>query len=160
MVTGDLPGQRRNRDSTDMVDAFSDDSTIADVGRPLRILVAEDDAINQRIIAAILQHIDCGVDIVANGREAVEAAARTRYDVILMDIQMPVMDGLMATQAIRQFEGECGRVPIIAVTANTVMDTHKEYVAAGLDDYLPKPIDLDTISAVIARYVGRSSVAR
>ncbi len=126
---------------------------LSKAGATLRILVAEDDPINQRIIAAILQNIDCQFDIVGNGREAAEAAARCLYDLILMDIQMPEMDGIEATQHIRELDEGQRRVPIIAVTANTVFDTADACRAVGMDDLVPKPLTAGALFTAMARHL-------
>ena len=111
-------------------------------GRPRKILVVEDNAINQRITRGLLEEIGCTVTIAANGEEAVRMASTDtgRYDLILMDIQMPVMDGLEATRRIRALPGSAGQTPIIALTANAFEEQRAEYIAAGMNDVLIKPL--------------------
>ncbi len=107
-----------------------------------RILVVEDNVINQKVMLKILQKNGCQPDVVDNGREAVERLSRKSYDLVLMDIQMPVMNGFEATSAIRNPSNNCldPQVPIIAVTANAMKDPEKACLEAGMDDYLPKPV--------------------
>jgi signal transduction histidine kinase/CheY-like chemotaxis protein/CHASE1-domain containing sensor protein/integral membrane sensor domain MASE1 len=129
-------------------------SPAAGAGRPLRILVAEDNHINQLVVIGLLKRMGHQADAVANGLEAIEAHRQKAYDVILMDVQMPEMDGKTATLRIRAMEGEKAGVPIIAVTANA-MDTHREeYLAAGMNDFVAKPIRAGELAAAIGRCVG------
>ncbi|MEO7634784.1 MAG: PAS domain S-box protein [Sphingomicrobium sp.] len=107
----------------------------------LRILVAEDVDVNQALVRAILERDGHAVDIVDNGREACAAAANRRYDLILMDIQMPEMDGVTATIAIRNLKEPNRRTPIWAMTANALSEHLDGYLAAGMDDYVTKPFD-------------------
>jgi signal transduction histidine kinase len=110
----------------------------------LKILAAEDNATNQLVLKTVLSTFGLEVDVVADGRQAVEAWSKGEYDLILMDIQMPVMDGLSATRAIRAAEAEDGRArtPIIAISANAMLHQVKEYLAAGMDLHVAKPIQL------------------
>ena len=103
-----------------------------------RILLAEDNPDNQRLISLLLDNLHCRCDIAHNGQEAVQQALAQPYELILMDMQMPVMDGLEATQKLRQ-TGYKGT--IIALTANTMMEDRERYLQAGCDDFLPKPVD-------------------
>jgi CheY-like chemotaxis protein len=109
--------------------------------RPPNILVVEDNTVNQLVTLHILETAGRRVDVAANGIEAVAATTNRTYDLILMDIHMPEMDGIAATQRIRQLEGDGHRVPIIAVTANTDVEDRESYIDAGMDDCLAKPID-------------------
>jgi PAS domain S-box-containing protein len=109
--------------------------------RSLRLLVAEDNAVNRELIIALLSPFDIQIDTAADGAEAVEAAARGRYDVILMDVQMPVMDGLTATSRIRALAGAAARTPIVAMTANVLPEQIARCREAGMDDHLGKPIN-------------------
>ena len=123
--------------------------------RPLRILVAEDNDVNQILISAVLTRMGHVVHLVANGQLAVEAVHRGQYDLVLMDLQMPGMDGMEATQAIRALDGPQAGLPIIAMTANAFEEDRQACLAAGMDDYVAKPIDMDQL----ARAIARSSVA-
>jgi len=111
--------------------------------RKLRVLVAEDNALNRRLTAALLERLGHRAEFVANGREAVAQARTGQFDAVLMDIQMPEMDGLTATRLIRAQEAAAGdpRVPIIAVTADAMLENRELCLEAGMDDCLVKPID-------------------
>ncbi len=112
----------------------------------LHILVAEDNLINQKLIQRILTRLDCHVRIANHGQEAVSFLADQRFDLILMDMQMPVMDGLQATALIRQAEAESGQhIPIIALTAHALMGDEEKFLAAGLDAYVSKPIQTNIL---------------
>jgi two-component system, sensor histidine kinase and response regulator len=111
---------------------------------PLRILVAEDNVINQQVIQFILQKMGYEPAIVGNGKEAVEASAKTGYDIIFMDLQMPEMDGLEATRLIRH-SGQIDQPVIIALTANTMEGDEEECLRAGMHDYIGKPVKLDEL---------------
>jgi signal transduction histidine kinase/ActR/RegA family two-component response regulator len=125
--------------------------------RALRILVAEDNPVNQLLIEAVLTRMGHRCDIARNGREAVARAGMALHDLLLMDVQMPEMDGLAATHAIRALPGPAGRVPIVAMTANALLEDRQRCLAAGMDDYLSKPIDLHALAAAIARVTPQSS---
>jgi signal transduction histidine kinase/DNA-binding response OmpR family regulator/HPt (histidine-containing phosphotransfer) domain-containing protein len=119
--------------------------------RKLRVLVAEDNSVNQLFIKMMLVRLGHFVDVVANGAEAVEAVKRVPYDLILMDIQMPEMDGPTATKVIRQLDRSISRIPIIALTANAMLGQREEYLCAGMDDYVSKPIERSLLLAAMAR---------
>ena len=108
--------------------------------RALRVLLAEDTPDHQGIVAYILGGRGHTVDIASDGHQAIRMARESCYDVILMDVKMPVMDGLEATKAIRAGESGNRRVPIIALTAYAMKGDRERCLAAGMDDYLPKPI--------------------
>lgn len=121
---------------------------------PLRILVAEDNSVNQTVIRAMLERAGHRVDTVANGAEAITAATSQTYDVILMDVHMPEMDGVSATRRIRELSGPAGETPIIALTANAMKGDRETYLEAGMDDYVAKPIDPALITAALRRQCG------
>ena len=108
----------------------------------LKILLAEDNWINQRIATITFARLGVTIDIASNGKEALEKYRQNKYDLILMDLQMPVMDGLEASRQIRSFENETisdHRAYIVALTANAISDMKDECLKAGMDDFLEKP---------------------
>ncbi len=117
----------------------------------LKILVAEDNTVNQLVAKTILTKAGHDVDVVANGFEAVAAVRENTFDVVLMDIQMPEMDGPMATKEIRALPGPLSETKIVALTANAMAGHREEYLAAGMDDYVTKPIDPRQLFAALAR---------
>jgi PAS domain S-box-containing protein len=119
---------------------------------PSRILVVEDNIVNQKVAVRLLEKVGCRVDVAANGREALTLLAQLTYDVVLMDCQMPEMDGFAATAVIRQRETYTGQhVPIIAMTANAMQGDRERCLAAGMDGYLAKPMQAGELYAVIAQ---------
>jgi CheY-like chemotaxis protein len=121
------------------------------------ILVAEDNSVNQRVAVAILKRLGYNVRLASNGAEAIQAALSEPHAAILMDCQMPEMDGYEATAAIRAFEGAAGRTPIIAMTANAMEGDRERCLAAGMNDYIAKPIRVDDLRAVLARWTAPQS---
>jgi two-component system, sensor histidine kinase and response regulator len=122
-----------------------------------RILVADDNAVNQLLASALLQKAGYRVDTVADGAEAVEAVTRGRYDAVLMDCEMPVMDGYMATAEIRRREAGTTRISIIAVTASAMQGDTERAMAAGMDAHVTKPINPNELYLVVARLLGSVS---
>ena len=129
--------------------------------RPLRILVAEDNVVNQKVAVRFLERMGYRPDVASNGVEALEAVHRQRYDVVLMDVEMPEMDGLEAARRITT-QQEAGKRPrLIAVTANALKDDRQKCLDAGMDDYLAKPLDLGHLQEALLRCgaVGQRSPA-
>jgi signal transduction histidine kinase/CheY-like chemotaxis protein len=122
----------------------------------VHVLVVEDNVVNQEVAMRLLESQGHRVDVAGNGQEAVEAAARFQYAVVFMDCQMPVMDGYEATRAIRALEGPGRHTPIIAMTAGAMVGERERCLAAGMDDYLSKPIRLTELRDALVRWAGVS----
>lgn len=118
---------------------------------PLRLLVAEDNEVNRKVAGLMLGRLGQRPDIVANGQEALEAVRRTAYDLVLMDVQMPVMDGLEATRRIRAELPPERQPRIVAMTANALVEHQAQSIEAGMDDHLAKPVRTEDLVAVLAR---------
>ena len=128
---------------------------------PLDVLVAEDNDVNQLVFAQILSGLGLSYRIAPNGRTAVEMYRALKPRLILMDVSMPELNGLEATQAIRSMEaGQEARTPIIGVTAHALKGDSEKCIEAGMDDYLPKPISPNRLSAKMATWLGESEMAR
>jgi signal transduction histidine kinase/CheY-like chemotaxis protein len=119
---------------------------------PLRVLVVEDNATNQLVALRMLERLGYRADVVGNGQEAYFAVARQTYDVVLMDIEMPVLDGINATAAIRELGASITQPRIVALTADALAGTKERLLAAGMDDYLSKPIRLEQLAEILVRY--------
>jgi CheY-like chemotaxis protein len=147
---------RRRADGSTGPDAGSDTT-----GGPSRILIAEDNTINQRVAQRLIVRLGYVADVVSNGVEAVWAVAQTPYAAVLMDCQMPEMDGYDAVRAIRRWEaarprdGEQRRLPIIAFTALSTAADRERCFAAGMDDYLSKPVQPADLERVLACWLRR-----
>ncbi len=128
---------------------------------PLKILVAEDDQLNRMAVVHILETAGHDVVSVSDGKQAIEAFKKGHFDVILMDIQMPEMDGIEAARAIKNYESEILNsqfsIPIIALTAYTMKGDREQFINAGMDDYLPKPVDKDELFYTIGKRIGNAA---
>lgn len=127
-----------------------------------RVLLAEDNIVNQKVAVIMMARLGYGVDLAENGEEAVEAAQRRPYGLILMDVRMPVMDGLDATRAIRAGKGTQGKglnaeTPIIAVTANALAEDRELCLAAGMNDFLPKPLLMDQLDRCLRQWLPKNN---
>jgi len=120
----------------------------------LHVLVAEDNPINQKLIKIVLENFGLNVTLASNGEEAVKARKNGKYDMIFMDIQMPVMGGVEATHQILAYEKEQNllHIPIIALTANALSGDREKYIAEGMDDYATKPLDIKVIEKLVSQY--------
>jgi two-component system sensor histidine kinase/response regulator len=126
---------------------------------PSRVLLAEDNLVNQRLVQRILEKVGHHVVVVANGREALDAIQKDAFDLILMDVQMPVMAGIETTRAIRENEVLTkGHTPIIALTAHAMKGDQDRCIAAGMDGYLSKPIRASDLLNTVATYAKKKPV--
>ncbi len=120
--------------------------------RAPRVLAAEDNSVNQRVLLRLLERLGCSVELVGDGRAAVERMRDGPYDLVLMDCQMPVLDGFGATREIRALGGDAARVPIVAVTAHALPGDRERCLEHGMDDYVSKPLRMDELERVLARW--------
>ncbi|MGA7808728.1 ATP-binding protein [Bradyrhizobium sp.] len=141
----------------DRVGADDLKARIAALGRPLRVLIAEDDATNRMVVSKMLREFALETRIVPDGLQAVQAACDGEYDMVLMDVRMPEMDGLTATRTIRTRGGRLASLPIIALTANAFADDVKMCRDAGMSDFLAKPLRKPSLVAAMLRAIGRNS---
>ena len=126
----------------------------------LKILLAEDNPVNQLLAVRMLENAGYTVTIAGDGTQALEAVRRERFDLVLMDVQMPLLGGLEATEALRKEELASGgdRIPVIAMTASTMQGDRERCLAAGMDDYVSKPIDMRQLRAAMERVTARSAI--
>jgi PAS domain S-box-containing protein len=133
---------------------LDDDPAVRRTSPRARILLAEDSALIRRVGRSQFEQLDIDVDVVENGKQAVTAEATGDYELVLMDLRMPVMDGFAATRAIRAKEGENGRhVVVVALTANVLDSDREACTEAGMDDFLAKPMQLDALRTVLERWL-------
>ena len=125
----------------------------SELGTGQLVLVAEDHEVNQKVVSRLLEKLGYRVELASNGQKALEAWNTGRFALILMDCQMPVMDGYETTRQIRAMEGNDHRIPIIALTAHAMHGAQSECVAAGMDDYLTKPIDRKQLQGMLAKWL-------
>ena len=137
------------------------DSTHTDAqsGTKPRLLLVEDNAVNQKVACKMLEKLGYRVDVAGNGQEAVAAHERSPYPLIFMDCQMPEMDGFEATALIRKMEGQSAHTPIVAMTANAMQGDRERCLAAGMDDYVAKPIRPKDLQTVLDTWLGNHHTA-
>ncbi len=126
----------------------------------LKILIVEDNHVNQLLATRTLEKIGHRTDIACNGVEAIKAVETMPFDLILMDVNMPVMSGLEATRLIRGMQGDRGQIPIIALTANAMKGDRERFLAAGMSDYVSKPLDRNKLFAAINKWGVRKDQLR
>lgn len=127
--------------------------TVSENWSDRRILLVEDNLINQKVALNILARWELTAEVAENGLDAVNILRDRDFDLVLMDIQMPLLDGMEATKRVRQLPGHRSRVPIIAMTANALKGDRERYLAVGMDDYIPKPIDVETLRFTLQKYL-------
>lgn len=118
----------------------------------LHILVAEDNPDNRELIVTILDDVNCKTTFAINGQEVLDKLAAESFDLVLMDCQMPVMDGYEATQQLRQREGAHSHIPVIGLTAHAGTENRDRCLQVGMDDYISKPLDIDRLKELIVRW--------
>ncbi len=124
-----------------------------ELARGLRVLVAEDDIVNQMVVRAVLENLGHSCDVVGSGDEVVAQVQHATYDLVLMDIQMPGMDGVAAARVIRALPGPLATIPIVALTANAMIEDRATYLAAGMNDYVSKPVSTRRLARALTRAV-------
>jgi len=154
MLVETIAGLLGPRSATVLAAAGARTAPVAD-GQGPRILVAEDNLINQEIASTILTGAGYRVDLASDGREAIDAIASRPYDLVLMDVQMPTVDGLQAAREIRKLAGAAGRTPIVALTANAMLGDREACLAAGMNDYVSKPFERVALLATLAQWIAR-----
>ena len=129
----------------------SSNSSVLKIESPSRVLLVEDNAINQLVASEMLTHFGCSTEVANNGSEAVELIKANTYDLVLMDCQMPVMDGYEATAEIRNWEKETGRkeTPIVALTANALSGEKEKCLQVGMNKFMTKPFTMDSFAEIL-----------
>jgi CheY-like chemotaxis protein len=140
------------RAEADRSEAGTPEQRLSREHRGARVLLAEDDPVNQEVAMELLEAVGLRVDLVDDGQQALERARAQDYDLILMDVQMPVLDGLQATRAIRELPGK-GELPILAMTANAFAENRQECLAAGMNDHIGKPVVPEQLYGALLRWL-------
>jgi CheY-like chemotaxis protein len=149
---------RNSREKVAITPKQSTELTNIESFEGLSALVADDNMINRKLIKIILEKIGLSVILSSDGKEAVEAYKKGHFDIIFMDIQMPMMDGIEATHKILEYEKEKNlkHIPIVALTANVAVGDKEKYLSEGMDDYATKPVEIDRLKSLIEKHTGRS----
>lgn len=126
-------------------------SQAQDAASPLRILLVEDNQVNSLFLSRVIENWGHVVTIAENGQQAIERLRTEKFDLVLMDALMPVMDGVQATEIIRSGQAGDPDIPVVAQTAYALQGDRERFLAAGMDDYISKPIDLDELKQVLGR---------
>ena len=160
--TVNLPISRRSHPNMQALGTLQRAVGSSDTSKPTRgrVLVAEDNPINQRVVAILLTKLGYTADLASDGRQALDKFQQQDYDIVLMDCQMPVMDGFEAAAAIRAFPDARCRIPIIAVTANVLAGQREKCLEAGMDDYIPKPINREVLDGAIQKFLSPAKPVR
>jgi CheY-like chemotaxis protein len=124
----------------------------------VRVLLAEDNLVNQKVALVMLKKLGIEADVVATGIEALDALMGVAYDLVLMDCQMPQMDGYEATRRIRERERGSRRLPVVAMTANAMVGDRERCLEVGMDDHIPKPVRMDALHRALARWLPAGAV--
>lgn len=119
-----------------------------------RVLIVEDNPVNQLILRKLLAREGVLVEVAGNGVEGVSRASEGGWHLVLMDLQMPVMDGFEATRRIRALDGAVGHVPIVAITANTQPEDRLQAASVGMNDFIAKPVNMGVLRSALARWLG------
>jgi CheY-like chemotaxis protein len=120
----------------------------------MRVLVVEDHPINQKLVGVLLDRMGCSTSICENGQLALDCVRREAFDLILMDVNMPVMDGLAATRLIRALPGTVAQTPIVVLTADVMNEAREQALKAGANDFVSKPVKVDQLREIILKYAG------
>ena len=137
--------------STQLIVADTHHDAASDMAEGLRILVAEDNEVNQLVISAMLAQLGHSCEVACDGLEAIAKLTASTYDLVLMDIHMPNLDGIAAARRIRALDTGAARIPIIALTANAMVEDREAYIEAGMDDHVAKPVEVKEVGRAIAR---------
>jgi len=151
-----IEAEIRNSDTPNAIAKAKPEASVKQQGfKPLagvNILLAEDNFVNQKVATKMLEGLGCTVDVAVNGADACEAVAKKHYDAVLMDCQMPVLDGYGATAVIRKREAGKSHIPVIAMTANAMQGDREKCLSAGMDDYIAKPVHRGVLEDVLKRW--------